>query len=74
MNMFVIYGLGVALGWVAHVIIHPYLLTWQARSLQGLPADVDKDIYEEVEVIKNATVQVLQNSRTGEYSFGWWRN
>lgn len=30
------------------------------------------NLYDEVEVIHNCTVQVLRNSVTGEVSIGWW--
>lgn len=33
---------------------------------------VEANIYDEVEVHKDVTVQILRNSVTGETSFGWW--
>ncbi len=31
-------------------------------------------VYDEVEEHRNCTVQILHNSKTGEYSVGWRRN
>ena len=31
-------------------------------------------VFDEVETIKDCTVQILTNSVTGEQSIGWWRN
>lgn len=68
------YLLGVAMGAALMAWVRPYILSWQARQLEGLPRDIDSDIYEEAETIHNATVQIMRNSRTGEYTVGWWRN
>ena len=32
------------------------------------------DYFDEEEIIPDCTVQVLRNSKTGEVSYGWWRN
>ena len=68
------YFLGLATGALLVKLLRPYYLSWQANQLQGLPQDIDPDLYEEAETIPNATVQVMRNTRTGEYSIGWWRN
>ena len=36
------------------------------------PQLVEANIYDEVEVHRGVTVQILRNSATGETSFGWW--
>ena len=69
-----LFAIGFVAGWIGAIVAHPYILSWQASQLQGLPQDIDPDIWEEAEVITNATVQVMRNSRTGEFSIGWWRN
>lgn len=35
---------------------------------------VEVNLYEEVELHTNCTVQVLRNVLTGELSIGWWAN
>lgn len=30
--------------------------------------------YDEEEIHPNCTVQIWRNSKTGEYSIGWWEN
>ena len=35
---------------------------------------VEVNLYEEVELHTNCTVQVLRNVLTGELSVGWWEN
>ena len=30
--------------------------------------------YDQVEVYDNCTVEVLTNSKTGDISYGWWKN
>lgn len=35
---------------------------------------VEVNLYEEVELHTNCTVQVLRNVLTGELSVGWWDN
>ena len=35
---------------------------------------VEVNLYEEVELHTNCTVQVLRNLLTGELSIGWWEN
>jgi len=32
------------------------------------------NIYDEIEIHENCTVQILRNSVTGETSIGWWDN
>ena len=68
------YILGFATGVVIAIWVRPLILSWQVSQLEGLPQNVDLDLYEEAETIHNATVQVMRNCRTGEYTFGWWRN
>ncbi len=31
-------------------------------------------VYNEEEIHENCTVQILRNSITGAFSFGWWKN
>lgn len=43
------------------------------------PADyeggtIETNIFDEVEIYENCTVQILKNSVTGEGSVGWWIN
>ena len=40
----------------------------------GNPESIEMNIYDEVELYPNCTVQVLRNSVTGEVSVGWWKN
>lgn len=35
---------------------------------------VESNIYDEVEIHENCTVQILKNTATGEVSIGWWDN
>lgn len=35
---------------------------------------VEVNLYEEVELHTNCTVQILRNVLTGELSVGWWKN
>ena len=35
---------------------------------------VDANLFDEVEIHENCTVQVLRNTVTGEVSIGWWEN
>lgn len=35
-------------------------------------AEIDKVLWEEIEIIKNCTVQILKD-KDGNYSIGWWR-
>lgn len=35
---------------------------------------IDVDMYDEMELYTDCTVQVLHNTITDEYSVGWWQN
>lgn len=35
---------------------------------------IETNLYDEEEIHKNCTVQILKNSITGETSIGWWEN
>jgi uncharacterized coiled-coil DUF342 family protein len=35
---------------------------------------VESNIFDKEKIIENCTVQILENSLTGEVSVGWWRN
>ncbi len=35
---------------------------------------LEVNLYEEVELHTNCTVQILRNVLTGELSIGWWEN
>lgn len=35
---------------------------------------ISTNLYDEVEIHENCTVQILRNSVTGEISIGWWEN
>lgn len=35
---------------------------------------VETNLYDEVEIHPDCTVQILRNSATGEVSIGWWDN
>ena len=35
---------------------------------------IEVNLYEEVEIHTNCTVQILRNVLTGELSIGWWEN
>ena len=37
-------------------------------------ASIETNLFDEVEVHSNCTVQILRNSVTGEQSVGWWEN
>ena len=45
---------------------------------EAVPQDgeeaVEVNLYEEVELHTNCTVQILRNVLTGELSIGWWEN
>ena len=48
-------------------------------SDKTFPADyeggtIETNIFDEVEIYPNCTVQILRNSVTGEESVGWWVN
>lgn len=48
-------------------------------SGKEFPADyeggtIETNIFDEVEIYENRTVQLLRNSVTGEESVGWWVN
>lgn len=32
------------------------------------------NVYDKETIIKNCTVQILENTVTGDISVGWWRN
>lgn len=44
------------------------------------PVDYDKipivetNLYDKRTVVENATVEILENTKTGETSIGWWEN
>jgi len=38
------------------------------------PADTDIPIFDKETRIENCTVQILENTKTGRVSIGWWRN
>lgn len=35
---------------------------------------VETNLYDKRTVVKNATVEILENTKTGETSIGWWKN
>lgn len=37
-------------------------------------ADLDIPVYNKETQIKNCTVQILENTTTGQTSIGWWKN
>lgn len=43
-------------------------------ALQDGEESVEVNLYEEVELHTNCTVQILRNALTGELSVGWWEN
>lgn len=43
-------------------------------QLFGLKPLVETNVYDKVEEHENCTVQILRNTVTGEYSFGWRKN
>lgn len=48
-------------------------------SDKTFPADyeggtIETNIFDEVEIYENCSVQILRNSVTGEESVGWWIN
>lgn len=45
----------------------------QLEELQK-PKLTETNIFDKETIIENATVQILENSVTGEMSIGWWRN
>lgn len=36
--------------------------------------EIETNIFDEVEIYENCSVQILRNSVTGEESVGWWVN
>lgn len=36
--------------------------------------NVVTNLFDEVEIHRNCTVQILRNTQTGEISVGWWKN
>ena len=36
--------------------------------------EIETNIFDEVEIYENCSVQILRNSVTGEESVGWWIN
>jgi hypothetical protein len=55
--------------------------TWWLCKLQhSVPQNYDKipivetNLYDKRTVVENATVEILENTKTGETSIGWWKN
>lgn len=50
------------------------------QLLRESPEDYDKipivetNLYDKRTVVENATVEILENTSTGETSIGWWKN
>lgn len=46
----------------------------EQRELDNNMITVETNIFDKETTIENCTVQILENSITGEVSVGWWRN
>ena len=46
----------------------------QNALLELANTTVEINVYDEVELHENCTVEILRNSITGEQSIGWWEN
>ena len=46
----------------------------EQRELDNSIKTVETNIFDKEKIIENCTVQILENSITGEVSVGWWRN
>lgn len=46
----------------------------EESALQNGEQSVEVNLYEEVELHTNCTVQILRNVLTGKLSIGWWEN
>lgn len=51
-----------------------YLDALKMRKEDEEKVMIQTNIFDEVEVHENCTVQILRNSVTGETSIGWWEN
>lgn len=49
------------------------LLTESPEDYDKIPI-VETNMYDKRTVVKNATVEILENTRTGETSIGWYEN
>lgn len=44
------------------------------EELKNREVTIETNIFDKETTIENCTVQILENSITGEVSVGWWRN
>lgn len=44
------------------------------REIRTATPTVETNIFDKETIIENCTVQILENTVTGEVSIGWWRN
>ena len=62
----------------AELYCNSYVLSQENRPdwcpLHKVPDESDIPIFDKETRIDNCTVQILENTETGEVSIGWWRN
>lgn len=46
--------------------------TYQLKNIKDAP--IVTSMFDQEEIHRNCTVQILKNSVTGEISIGWWEN
>ena len=49
------------------------LQTYEPEGYDEIPI-VETNMYDKKTVVKNATVEILENTKTGETSIGWYEN
>lgn len=59
--------------WLEELVYLRKLLS-DSKELAKHGITVESNIFDKEEIIENCTVQILENSVTGEISIGWWRN
>ena len=59
--------------WLEELVYLRKLLS-DSKELAKHEITVESNIFDKEEIIENCTVQILENSVTGEVSVGWWRN
>ena len=55
-------------------IINKMLLEEEQKAKQNGTFELELDLFDEMEIYHDCTVQVLHNTVTDEYSVGWWDN
>ena len=59
--------------WLEELISLRKILS-NSKELIAREVLIETNIFDKEEIYENCTVQILENSITGEISVGWWRN